>query len=406
MPSTKSLVVSPDQRQAALAQRRNLKMAQSAHAYVRGSTVKFYEWLEASAVGGRIPDGPPVWICGDCHVGNLGPVANAKGRIGIQIRDVDQTVIGNPAHDLIRLGLSLATAARGSDLPGVTTARMLERMIEGYMMALDEELGGATVAKKPSAVRIGMREAIGRTWKHLARDRIKDVRPTIPLGKRFWPLTAEERAAVEELFKRDQVRRLVTALHSRDDNDRIELLDAAYWVKGCSSLGRIRVAVLLSVGDGHYHEGGLSLIDIKEAVQAAAPRAPKVPIPRDNAERVVLGAQNLSPNLGDRMRPARLLDKAVFLRELLPQDIKLDFDHLTREEATRAAFFLAAVIGKAHARQMDGETRKSWRGELGRNRTKSLDAPSWLWSSIVDLIVGHEAAYLEHCRRYAERNDR
>ncbi|CAO3426389.1 DUF2252 family protein [Azospirillum doebereinerae] len=406
MPSSKSHAVPPDQRQALLAQRRNLKMAQSAHAYVRGSTVKFYEWLEASAAGGKIPDGPPVWICGDCHVGNLGPVANAKGRIGIQIRDVDQTVIGNPAHDLIRLGLSLATAARGSDLPGVTTARMLERMIEGYMMALDEELGGATVAKKPSVVRIGMREAIGRTWKHLARERIKDVRPTIPLGKRFWPLSDEERAAVEELFKRDQVRRLVTALHSRDDNDRIELLDAAYWVKGCSSLGRIRVAVLLGVGDGHYHEGGLSLIDIKEAVQAAAPRAPKAPIPRDNAERVVVGAQNLSPNLGDRMRPARLLEKAVFLRELLPQDIKLDFDHLTREEATRAAFFLAAVVGKAHARQMDEETRKSWRGELGRNRTKSLDAPSWLWSSIVDLIVGHEAAYLEHCRRYAERNDR
>lgn len=72
----------PDQRQAVLSQRRNLKMAESAHAYVRGSTVKFYEWLEKSS--GKVPDGPPVWICGDCHVGNLGPVANAKGRIGIQ----------------------------------------------------------------------------------------------------------------------------------------------------------------------------------------------------------------------------------------------------------------------------------------------------------------------------------
>lgn len=403
MMSSKNQPTPPDQRQAVLSQRRNLKMAESAHAYVRGSTVKFYEWLEQSS--GRIPDGPPVWICGDCHVGNLGPVANAKGRIGIQIRDVDQTVVGNPAHDLIRLGLSLATAARGSDLPGVTTALMLERMIEGYMMTLDGELGGDAVRKRPSVVRLGMRQAIGRTWKHLAKDRIKDIRPTIPLGKRFWPLTDEERAAVEDLFAKDQVRRLVTALHSRDDNDRIELLDAAYWVKGCSSLGRLRIAVLLGVGEGHYDEGGLSLIDIKEAVQAAAPRAAKNGMPRDNAERVVTGAQNLSPYLGDRMRPARLLDRTVFLRELLPQDIKLDFDHLTREEATHVAFYLAAVVGKAHARQMDEATRKSWRGELARNRTKSLDAPSWLWSSIVDLIVGHEAAYLEHCRRYAERPD-
>src|SRR5262245_52684278 len=99
-------------------------MSRSSHRYVRGNTVKFYEWLEGQK-NGRLPSGPPVWICGDCHVGNLGPLANASGQIEVQIRDLDQTVIGNPAHDLIRLGLSLASAARGSDLPGVTTARML-----------------------------------------------------------------------------------------------------------------------------------------------------------------------------------------------------------------------------------------------------------------------------------------
>jgi len=36
--------------------------------------------------------------------------------------------IGNPAHDPIRLGL--ATAARGSDLPGVTTATLVEQLVE------------------------------------------------------------------------------------------------------------------------------------------------------------------------------------------------------------------------------------------------------------------------------------
>ena len=117
-----------------LAAVQRLKMARSAHAYVRGSTVKFYEWLEASPA--NIPQGPPVWICGDCHLGNLGPLADSKGRVAVQIRDLDQTVIGNPAHDLIRLGLSLASAARGSDLPGVTTARILEHMMIGYETAL------------------------------------------------------------------------------------------------------------------------------------------------------------------------------------------------------------------------------------------------------------------------------
>src|SRR5471032_3187298 len=91
-----------------------------------------------------------VWICGDCHVGNLGPIANPKGRTEIQIRDLDQTVIGNPAHDLVRLGLSLASAARGSDLPGVVTAQMIEQMVMGYEDAFAEvKEGNPEEATKP-----------------------------------------------------------------------------------------------------------------------------------------------------------------------------------------------------------------------------------------------------------------
>jgi uncharacterized protein (DUF2252 family) len=118
------------ERSTVLHQCRNLKMASSAHAYVRGNTPKFYEWL-AEANDTRVPLGPPVWICGDCHVGNLGPLADTDGQIDIQIRDLDQSIIGNPAHDLIRLGLSLAMAARGSDLPGIITAKMIEQLTEG-----------------------------------------------------------------------------------------------------------------------------------------------------------------------------------------------------------------------------------------------------------------------------------
>jgi uncharacterized protein (DUF2252 family) len=128
-------MIKPGDRERILTDTRNLKMARSAHAYVRGSTVRFYEWLESSRRV-KLPEGPPVWICGDCHVGNLGPLADTKGRVLVQIRDLDQTVIGNPAHDLVRLGLSLASAARGSDLPGVTTARILEELIAGYLAAL------------------------------------------------------------------------------------------------------------------------------------------------------------------------------------------------------------------------------------------------------------------------------
>jgi uncharacterized protein (DUF2252 family) len=158
----------------------------------------------------------------------------------------------------------MASAARGSDLPGVTTARMMEQIVEGYEQSFapaadaDDEL--------PTVVQAAMKAASKRTWKDLARERI---------------------------------------------------------------------------------------------------------------------------------------DRPVFVRELLPQDLKFDVADLTCDEAMKLARFLATVVGKAHARQMDEPTRKAWQQELDAHHSKTLEAPSWLWASVVDLLATHEKAYLEHCRVYA-----
>ncbi|MFK3971442.1 DUF2252 domain-containing protein [Pseudomonas sp. NPDC087358] len=386
----------PSARLEPLNQLRNLKMARSAHAYVRGSTVQFYEWLH-SQPGRRLPSGPPVWICGDCHAGNLGPTGDVKGRIDIHIRDLDQTVIGNPAHDLVRLALSLATAARGSDLPGVTTARILEEMMQGYEQAFEQDVDQEPA--RPAQVKAGMRTAVRRTWKHLAQERIEDTRPTIPLGKNFWSLSRAERDALKRFCSSAEIHSLVTSLKGRSAQDSVEMLDSAYWVKGCSSLGLNRYAVLLGVGDEEDQE--YCLLDIKEAVGAAAPRTSRASMPRDNGKRVVVGARHLSPGLGERMIATRMLDQGFFVRELLPQDMKLELDQLSQREAMRAAGYLANVVGRAHARQMDNPTRSSWIRDLRQHRSQSLDAPSWLWSSVVLLVGSHEKGYLEHCRRYA-----
>jgi uncharacterized protein (DUF2252 family) len=74
---------------------------------------------------------------------------------------------------------------------------------------------------------------------------------------------------------------------------------------------------------------------------------------------------------------------------------------MSQHEAGRVAKYLAIVVGKAHARQMDAATRKAWRTELRRNRTKKLDAPSWLWASIAELAALHEEGYLKHARKFA-----
>jgi len=383
----------------ALEHSRALKMARSTHAYVRGNTVKFYEWLAESPTARRLPKGPAIWICGDCHLGNLGPVAAADGKVDIQIRDLDQSVVGNPAHDLIRLGLSLATAARGSDLPGVTTARMIEQMVQGYRHAMAD--GNATVAPEPNVVSAVRRRSLGRRWRHLADERLDDVEPRLSLGRKFWALQDQERAALETLFKEPAIIAMILSLSRREDGNQVRLVDAAYWKKGCSSLGNLRFAALVAIGGSKKTPGEYALIDLKEAVAAAAPAAIEADMPRDDAVRVVTGATALSPNLGERMLATRLLGRSMVLRELLPEDLKLEIAQFSRSEATRAARYLAYVIGLAHARQMDETARKHWADAIARRQSANIDAPTWLWDSVVHLTASHEAGYLEHCRRYA-----
>ncbi len=91
------------------------------------------------------------------------------------------------------------------------------------------------------------------------------------------------------------------------------------------------------------------------------------------------------------------------MRELLPQELKLDVDQFSREEAVRAAHYLAYVVGKAHGRQMDEAARADWRAEVMRDLRGTERAPSWLWSSVVELAGRHEVGYLQHCRLHAGR---
>lgn len=101
------------------------------------------------------------------------------------------------------------------------------------------------------------------------------------------------------------------------------------------------------------------------------------------------------------MVAAKVLGRSVFVRELMPQDLKLEVEQFSRSQALMAARYLGWVVGHAHARQMSAEARRSWRGSLQDQRKAELDAPLWLWTNVVELSGSHEAGYLTHCREYA-----
>jgi uncharacterized protein (DUF2252 family) len=70
-------------------------------------------------------------------------------------------------------------------------------------------------------------------------------------------------------------------------------------------------------------------------------------MPEDSAARVVEGAKALSPNLGDRMIASHLFGKSVVLRELKPQDVKIEVGRLSHKEAASLAGYLAGVVWTA-----------------------------------------------------------
>lgn len=230
---------------------------------------------------------------------------------------------------------------------------MIEQLSLGYTDALAPRKV-ARLSLKPLTVAQAMRDARRRTWQHLAMERVEGATRAIPLGKRVWPVSEAERVSVRQLVQSDEVRHLVTESSHRDDSAEVRMLDVAYWMKGCSSLGRLRYAVLRA----------------------------------------------MSPFFGSRMHAGRVLRRSVFVRELLPQDLKLEFERLDVEEATTAAYYLAREVGASHARQMDAATRKAWRKALSSTHSKVIDAPPWLCTSVVDLVASHENGYLDHCRRY------
>src|ERR1700693_2760091 len=90
-------------------------------------------------------------------------------------------------------------------LPSVTTALMLEQMIDGYEVALANPGKHPRKSAAPASVRRVLKRALKRRWHHLAEERIEDVRPQIPMGKRFWPVTQAEKKEIGRMFKLPEV---------------------------------------------------------------------------------------------------------------------------------------------------------------------------------------------------------
>ncbi len=386
------------------------KMALDAHAFVRARADLFYGTL-AKGLDDLVPAGPPIWISGDCHGENLGAVADAHGKAHLDLNDLDETVIGYSAHDILRLSLDMVVAARSYEqLLGVESVAVVNAVLQGYCDALllrSPDRPMALSEAPPQLRRLLRRTSRVDRTKLLDRRVPRDAagRRRFLHGPRYYPLSREERAAVEALAEEPSVRQLIASLGDDAPDTDVALVDAAFRVAGTGSLGCFRVALLARVGPVHgkrVNDEYLRLIDVKEALPASTIRHVDATTPKEDAERVVLGARALVPTLGERMMSTTILGKGVVVRELMPQEQKVSLDVMKKGEAAPIAHHLGSVLGRAHARQLGPEQAAEWGRTLRPKSTPANRVPEWLWEPLIQLVAVHEASYLRHCADFAE----
>ena len=210
-----------------LEQRWSEKTAGSAHAFVRGNTIQHYKLLNELP---PLPDGPPIWICGDCHVGNLGPIADRDGTRRLP----------DPRSRSKRLAIPRKTSSdwpcRWPALRGVRIPRRDDRADRRKRpRRLHRQTERARRPRAGEGASHGrQRAALGRKWHHLANERLGDVRPAIPLGRKFWELSDDERWSIGTVIDSSDVKTLILALNKRSERAKVELVDAAYWIKAAA----------------------------------------------------------------------------------------------------------------------------------------------------------------------------
>ena len=308
-------------------------MARSAHAYVRGSTEQVLR-MAGQRRGARCRRARRSGSAATAIWAISGPLANAKGRVGDadprSRPDGDRQ--SRPRPDPARPVAGHRRRA-GRTCPASPPPRCWKQIMAGYQAAL---AAGATRTRtrKPRSVRLLMRRALGRRWRHLAEERIEDVRARDPAGREILEAGGNERDAIAALFQEEPIREMVTALNQRDDDAAIEVLGRGLLDEGLQLTGPPALCGAAAGRRGRQRRSSTyALVDIKEAAKsAAAARAER----QDAAQQRRAGGgrrQRRHPiSAGGCGRPTAGRPP-VFLRELMPQDLKLEIDQLTPDEA-------------------------------------------------------------------------
>ncbi len=338
--------------QPALFERKRKRMLASPLGFFRGTAPLFHEVLLEEPALGNGPDGTSTLV-GDMHLENVGAFRTDDDEVRFDLNDFDDSREGPIRLDVVRLATSVLLAGRTFRATGPDALALAEHALGAHHAALFDR------AAAPAAPPV-VEKLISRAQKRGKRDLLDERAPLIDgrrrfvRGERYTDLEADLQAVVPDLVKA-----YLDALEDRAPKGArgFTLTDSAHRVAGTGSLGRHRIALLLTDEGGHDR-----LFELKEAVPASADALLGAD-GREAAARVVQSAQAL---LSTPMRqlaalPSRPGVYSFIGRKLCPEEDKLDLAKLSvGPELDGVGALVGHLLGAAHARSIREVPRAPW----------------------------------------------
>jgi uncharacterized protein (DUF2252 family) len=377
-----------------LLDRKIARMTLSPLALLRGAAPLFYDLLAAHPSLAEGPRGKG-WLVGDLHLENFGAyrLGPAKRKhdddeVTFDLNDFDDALVGPWRFDVLRLVTSLILGGRELGASGARALDLAHRLLDAYVASAFHD---APLPRAPDCVARLVERVTTRTRAELLDARTEETkhgeRRFARDGARYYDLPASIAERAPGAFAR-----YAAALTDapRLDEGALDVLDVAWRVAGCGSLGGLRVAVLVR---GKGGADGAWIFDMKEegmpsAAASRMVRRPAKALRAEPAARVCAGFRASVPRAPRWIGTTWLGDRSMFVRRLAPQEDKLDLETLRDVDLDPLASYLGALTGRAHARGATKTPRDPWTEEER--------------AGIVDRAIAiagiHEATYLALCK--------
>lgn len=296
-------------------QRKYLAMRHDPFTFLRGTCHLFYEQLPEAK---WLAKAPPVWVCGDLHLENVGSYKGDNRLVYFDLNDFDEGALAPASWELVRLLTSVHMAAGSLHLSDAQADHLCRDFLDTY--AAELRSGKARWVERDMAT--GMVGDLLQGLRGRLRPPFLDSR-TVRKGKHR-SLRIDGRRALPVTDKqREKVVALIDSMASREDTPRFyRVLDVARRIAGTGSLGVDRFAILV---EGKGSPDGNYLLDLKQARPSSlVPHLDvRQPAWRTDAERVVAVQARMQAISPAFFRAVDMGRKSYVLRGLQPSEDRL-----------------------------------------------------------------------------------